>query len=131
MACVSVLEHTGRYERIVDEFARVLKPGGRLVLTIDISPDGRWQIPVARARDLVLSLDRRFDSAVDYLAAIDGFDAERMLTTEYARRTDPTLLPWRYPNLRDAWRNLRRPALLLKPRFKYLSCFCMAWKRRS
>ncbi|HEX7118728.1 MAG TPA: class I SAM-dependent methyltransferase [Longimicrobiales bacterium] len=130
VACVSVLEHTGRHEEIVEEFARILRPDGRLVLTIDISLDGRWQIPVDRARALLGALDRRFEPAADYDAQIGTFDRERMLTTEHARRTDPSLLPWRYPSVRDAWEK-RNPALLLRPRFKDLSCFCMVWNRRA
>lgn len=129
VACVSVLEHTGRYDEIAREFARILKPGGRLILTIDISLDGRWQIPVDRAQELLRTLARHFDPASDYLSRIGESDPERILTTAHARRIDPTLLPWRYPSLRDAWRQ-RRPALLLKPRFKDLSCFCMVWDRR-
>ena len=129
--CVSVLEHTDRHEEIVDEFARVLAPGGSLILTIDISLDGRWQIPVDRARKLLEALERRFEREQDYFAQLEAFDAERMLTTEHARRTDPTLLPWKYPSLRDAWRNLRHPTRILAPRFKYLTCFCMVWTAKA
>ena len=32
LCCMSVLEHTDNYAQIVNEFARVLKPGGRLVV---------------------------------------------------------------------------------------------------
>ncbi|HEX6940048.1 MAG TPA: methyltransferase domain-containing protein [Longimicrobiales bacterium] len=130
IACVSVLEHTGRHETIVEEFARVLRPGGRLVLTIDISLDGRWAIPIARARELVAALARRFEPSSDYAACLERFDRERMLTTEHARRIDATLLPWKYPSLRDAWER-RNPALLLRPKFKDLTCFCMTWSRRA
>lgn len=37
VVCVSVLEHTDQPDAIVDELWRVLKPGGRLVLTFDVS----------------------------------------------------------------------------------------------
>jgi ubiquinone/menaquinone biosynthesis C-methylase UbiE len=128
IACISVLEHTDRHEEIVGEFARVLAPGGRLILTIDISLDGRWQIPLDRARNLLHVLDRHFEPMQDYFAQLETFEPERMLTTEYARQIDPTLLPWKYPSLRDAWRNLKTPRRILAPRFKYLTCFCMVWK---
>lgn len=42
--CISVLEHLpyDTVKRVLQEFYRVLKPGGRLVLTLDITMDGRY-----------------------------------------------------------------------------------------
>ncbi len=39
VCCISVLEHTSNYSEILDEFSRVLKPGGVLVITFDLSLD--------------------------------------------------------------------------------------------
>ncbi len=130
IACVSVLEHTGRHEEIAAEFARVLRAGGRLILTIDISLDGRWAIPLPQAHALVDALARDFEPASDYPAQLAEFDRERMLTTGYARELDPTLLPWKFPSVREAWER-RSPGLLLRPKFKDLTCFCMVWTRRA
>lgn len=129
VTCVSVLEHTDRHSDIVAEFARVLRPGGRLILTIDVSPDGRWRIPMARAQALIETLSESFSPETDYRAELDRFDPVRMLTTEHARTLDQTLLPWKWPAPRDMARNLLRPRQMFKPRFKYLTCFCMVWTR--
>lgn len=51
--CISVLEHTGNWEAIVQEFRRVLKPGGRLIVTFDVSLDGKQDIPVSAAEKLL------------------------------------------------------------------------------
>lgn len=42
--CISVLEHLpyDTVKKVLQEFYRVLKPGGRLVLTLDITMDGRY-----------------------------------------------------------------------------------------
>jgi SAM-dependent methyltransferase len=57
---ISVLEHTERYEEIIAEFHRVLKPGAPLWLTIDISLDGCSDIPVPQSKDLVRALTKHF-----------------------------------------------------------------------
>lgn len=129
--CVSVLEHAGDYDAIVDEFARVSKPGAALVLTIDISPDGRWQISQERAAVLIRALERRFEPEADYRGLLHDFDPSRMLTTRHARDVDPSLLPWKYPSLDNIRDNPWRPDKWLRPRFKYLTCFCMSWRRRE
>ena len=49
VCCISVLEHTDNYGEIVNEFARVLKPGGLFVLTFDLSLDGKFTLPKPRA----------------------------------------------------------------------------------
>src|SRR6185437_15825588 len=43
VCCISVLEHTNNYDEILDEFARVLRPGGLLVITFDLSLDGKFE----------------------------------------------------------------------------------------
>ena len=49
--CISVLEHLGRFEDLVSEIARVLKPGGPLILTVDLDLRGDRALSVpGRAR---------------------------------------------------------------------------------
>ena len=50
ICCISVLEHTDNYGEIVREFARVLKRGGLLVLTFDLSLDGKFERESSRCR---------------------------------------------------------------------------------
>lgn len=54
--CISVLEHTANRAEIVREFRRVLRPGGQLVVTFDISLDGTKDIPVDDAKTLLALL---------------------------------------------------------------------------
>jgi len=100
ICCISVLEHTDRHEAILGEFQRVLRPGGALVLTFDISLDGRFELKRSAAEALLRSIVRRFvirddaDIAAE-LARLD--DPAPLLSTDNIRRTEPQLLPWRHP----------------------------------
>lgn len=132
IACISVLEHTSNYGEILDEFARVLRPGGLLVLTFDLSLDGRFELPQATAAELLGALARRFDAgAADLVRELDAMDEPEksaILTTDYIRRTQPDLLPWKFPLLQAAHD-------LAKGRgwtggFRSKSVYCLDVKRR-
>jgi len=129
---ISVLEHTADYDRILEEFERVLVPGGTLVITFDISLDGRSEIDPAGARRLLDSLDRRFRPLE--APAPEGFDAalrapDLLLTTGFTRRTRPGLLPWK----RTLRTDLATLARLRLPRTQYfeLAVCCGVWTRRE
>lgn len=98
--CVSVLEHIPARETVMKEFSRVLKPGGKLVVSFDLSLDGSRDISLPEARRMLAELDRYFDG-VDVLEvpAEGGLDPAAVFTTEDARRHDPKQLPWPYPAL--------------------------------
>jgi SAM-dependent methyltransferase len=105
VCCISVLEHTGEYEAILDEFARVLRPGGLLVLTFDLSLDGKFELKKADALRLLGSIERKFNlpAGADFqreLNRIDDPEREKILTTDYIRKTQPDLLPWKHPLLK-------------------------------
>jgi SAM-dependent methyltransferase len=107
VCCISVLEHTGNYGEILDEFARVLRPGGLLVLTFDLSLDGKFELPKDAALELLNTLSRKFNlpAGVDLqseLARMDDPVANKILTTDYVRDTQPDLLPWKHPVLKAA-----------------------------
>lgn len=125
--CISVLEHCDHYTEILAGFARILKPGGRLMLTMDISPDGRSEIPREQATRLIENLEQWFVPDSDYSSMIDNLDEAQILTTAYARKVDPSLLPWRPPGWRQSLRHFVRHGRLLKYPFSYLTCFCMGW----
>ena len=106
ITCISVLEHTGRYVEILAEFDRVLRPGGLLALTFDISPDGRTDIHPEVAKALVAVLMERFDlegnfDALGELAKLQ--QPEDILTTDYVKQTDPSRLPWKWPLLKSIY----------------------------
>jgi SAM-dependent methyltransferase len=61
--CVSVLEHIPKFENTILEMARVLKPRGRLILTIDLDLNGKHEIGKERYLDLRSALGQSFELA--------------------------------------------------------------------
>ena len=95
--CVSVLEHTDNRCEIMDEFRRILKPGGLLVVTFDISIDGAGDIPPTDANQLLLEMESRY--AVEgqirgNMSALLG--NPNIVTTTGAWKVNPALLPWKH-----------------------------------
>jgi SAM-dependent methyltransferase len=99
IVCVSVLEHTDDPCKVIVEFDRVLRPGGRLVVTFDVSVDGRRRIDVATTRTLVALVERTFGPPREF-ADHDLLDEDRLrearglLRTRSVLRDQPELLPW-------------------------------------
>ena len=98
--CISVLEHTKNYFEIIDEFYRVLRPGGRLIITFDISLDGTGDISTFAAKQLLVDLKSKFTINNQELQ-IDNLDTiiEKMniiTTTEFKQESE--LLPWIPPS---------------------------------
>lgn len=62
--CVSVLEHIPTLDQTVAEIARVLKPGGHLLLTIDLDLRGDAEIGIEPYRKLRQVLRRYFEYEV-------------------------------------------------------------------
>ena len=107
VCCISVLEHTGNYDEILDEFARVLRPGGVMILTFDLSLDGKFELPKQGAIDLLSAISKKFVvpselPLLQELSRMDDPERERILTTDYIRDTQPDLLPWKHPVLKAA-----------------------------
>ncbi len=96
--CISVLEHTNDYEKIIDEFYRILRPGGSLIVTFDISLDRTRDIDVDSGNTLLTSLERRFDAqkmlSLDLHSHVSNPD---IFTTLTANNIDGSLLPWKLP----------------------------------
>jgi SAM-dependent methyltransferase len=99
IACISVLEHTDNYGEIVREFARVLRRGGLLVLTFDLSLDGKFELRKDVAADLLANVSEFFDtSGVPIEQELNRMsDVDSILSTDHVKRTQPELLPWRFP----------------------------------
>ena len=122
--CVSVLEHTRSYARILDEFRRVLRPGGSLILTFDIGLDGVSDIALEPMRVLLGEVEKRFRCQGER-AEVD-IDHAEILTSRYARSLDAQLLPWRFPRLallKAMLRAKRLPISLNKNLTVYCSIF--------
>lgn len=98
---ISVLEHTERMEAVIGELARVLRPGGILAVTFDISLDGLGEISLRNMGGLMAALEH-------YFPAPDGESPAGLLDEQLRDRADRVttagpwgkgLLPWRYPLL--------------------------------
>jgi ubiquinone/menaquinone biosynthesis C-methylase UbiE len=125
--CISVLEHTGHYEKIIDEFVRLLRPQGRLILTFDISLDGNADIPIDKADALLAALHDRL-RAVESSPRAVGTIGDDVITTEYFRKYDPWSLPWKYPRLSGMLASVARGKF---PRFamKRLAVSCHSFEK--
>ena len=103
VACISVLEHTDQYDQIVNEFARVLRPGGLLVLTFDLSLDGKFTLDKPTATKLLENVQKQFDvqQALTPVPELSKMDEKgQILSTDHVKATSPDLLPWRFPILK-------------------------------
>jgi len=58
--CISVLEHIQEFEKTISEIDRILKPGGLLLLTIDLDLRGDSEIGVEKYQKLISALRQRF-----------------------------------------------------------------------
>jgi SAM-dependent methyltransferase len=100
--CISVLEHTDDYEKIIEGFYKILRPGGILTVTIDISLDGTRDIDVIKGTKLLNSLDKNFDMDSDFSLDLKShISIPGIFTTQIAANINPVLLPWKYPSFFD------------------------------
>lgn len=87
--CISVLEHTDNFEAVLSEFNRVLKTGGSVIITYDISYNDGADIPVAKANQLMNNIASIFDFTFQPV----NLKQPDLLTTEAFRNTP--MLPWK------------------------------------
>jgi len=100
VVCISVLEHLGAARAgVISELARVLKPGGRLVFTCDLSL-GRDADTILEDLAVVLAdIDRLFE----LVFPVNLHRPSELLTSDHYRTVAPWRLPWRPfpPTLRN------------------------------
>lgn len=123
---ISVLEHLELREQVLKELYRVLRPGGILIITFDVSLDNVSDIPVPQAKKLLKTLEKMFNAGKVLSNVIEELDTlkerpELFLTTDWARQAAPELLPW-HLSTRSILRSLTR---LQFPRCPFYSlAFC-------
>ena len=95
---ISVLEHTHEYEKIIDNFYKIIKPSGLLVVTFDISLDGTRDIDVVKATEFLNLLVKRFkkNSSISFNLHSDVI-VPGIFTTLTAKDTNLGQLPWKAP----------------------------------
>lgn len=131
LCCISVLEHTGQYERIVREVARVLRTGGRFVLSFDLSQDDVFEMQPPQAREMFAVLEELFEVSADELwaeAMRAQIEPEKLLCTPTIRRVRPELLPWKWPRLQALADFVRGYGFT--GGFRAAACYCLDAARR-
>lgn len=94
--CISVLEHANNYHEIIEEFLRIMKPGGKLVVTFDVSLDGKHAITPENGVHLLGILSKYFidDENLSY-RLLSQLAVPGIFTTLNAQKINANLLPWR------------------------------------
>lgn len=97
--CVSVLEHTKDYGVIIEEFHRILKPGGSLFVTFDLSLDGSRDVTIKMGTALLELLTQKFATAENTKHDLNyQVDKPDIFTTLSANEINTSLLPWKLPS---------------------------------
>jgi len=126
--CISVLEHTNKYLEIIPELRRVLKKGGLLVLTFDVSLDGARPLSKVEAEEILRKLCQffypEFDLRLEDLLGMLGAK-EDTLTTKFIKEFDKDLIPWRRSLLADLKGLLRGKCP--SPKFWLLTVYCASF----
>lgn len=127
--CVSVLEHTDDHEAVVKELSRVIRSGGCLILTFDISLDGAADIPLEKAVQLLKYLDKYFDhKGGSVRLSRDELMNNNTLTTNHIWDFNRKLLPWKYPRLMY-FKSLSK-GKIPKYLIRNLACHCGIFKKK-
>ena len=125
--CISVLEHTGHFKEILQEFSRVLKPRGTLVLTFDISLDGKRDIPIHVADELLHRIGVYFDpcSTEEEVASLSEVCSNpEIVSTGYFKTGDRHLLPWNWLFFTKCLMMGRKPSV------PNLTFYCQVYEKR-
>ncbi len=129
--CISVLEHTDGFEKIIKELSRVLVPGGVMVITFDISMDGTRDIDLDRAETLLSSLSRivKKEETPSHNLRVQ-LSSPDIFTTLTAHEIDVDLLPWTPPPM--LWGRIK--AFVSSGRFTWpppLTVYCLSLTKCS
>jgi SAM-dependent methyltransferase len=105
--CISVLEHAPDYLAIIDEFSRILRPGGLAAITFDVSLEPGGHLAPDEANRLLEAIEKRLFGRRS--CGTIPRSTQGLLTTDVARLLGrPDLLPWSRPPLRARLSHLAR-----------------------
>lgn len=123
--CISVLEHIPNYEEVIKQFKRIIKPNGIIIITFDISLDGKSEITIEKAQDLLDKMDSIFGTRKNnrYQKIQTIINRPDILTTKWARTFNENSLPWKltWKSFLISILNLNLPK---KPFFQLNSIIC-------
>jgi ubiquinone/menaquinone biosynthesis C-methylase UbiE len=127
--CISVLEHTKNYREILGEFSRILTENGLLIVTFDISIDGKSEINFSGFKKLIADISEKFVS-IDSEKFNEISDCQQLpldiICTHHFRKVNAKLLPWKFPILYSIFHSIRKGQM---PDFKLpnLTCACFSF----
>lgn len=126
---ISVLEHTGDYQRIACELHRVLRPGGELIITMDISLDGSPGISLEEGERLFQVFAKYFKVSNNLVREFYSVAKQPgIFTTRLAQSIDQRLIPWYLPWILHRYKMLLA-TFRLPPWPPLLSVFCFTAKK--
>lgn len=90
--CISVLEHTDNYDKILQEFKRVIKNGGLLIITFDIGISINHKLNIVNSNRLLSLINDILP--IEDVQLLIGKVLNDFWTTKKANRIDNNLLPY-------------------------------------
>lgn len=101
--CISVLEHTDNYDKIVQEFRRVIKNGGLLIITFDIGISIHHKLNLENSNRLLSLINEVLP--IEEVQPLIGKVLNNVWTTKKANKLDEKLLPYRKQSLYKKLKN--------------------------
>lgn len=123
--CISVLEHSSNYGKIFEQFQRVLKPNGLLIVSFDIFLEDRDK-SAKETQNLLDQLNVKFEATDANLKTLNIGSKQEILNTRFAKEFDENSLPWAL-TWSTALSKLIKLRIPRKP-FSFLTVLCGVWK---
>ena len=131
VACISVLEEVPEKERALENLIRLVKPGGKLVLTMDCALDRRRE-PDSPPIEVIYGLIGQVEKSLTCTAERIHFErTPDLITTDAFFDEQPWRLPWKHLEPAGYLAGLKRLSRLLRlaPR-RSLAVFLGTWRKR-
>jgi 2-polyprenyl-3-methyl-5-hydroxy-6-metoxy-1,4-benzoquinol methylase len=128
--CISVIEHTNQYQKIIDELYRIIIPGGMLIISFDISIDKKGELKPREVTKLLIHLNNKFNKYDKKIYQIDTMlSRPDILTTQSIYLKNRDLLPWSHPSIAHHIKSIiRGKGLISYPPLYTVYCLSIAKK---